>query len=248
MTGPQEGGVAEHELMRYRARCQQPLRAIEIRQDALEQPRPLDEGALQQTPLLGRHDEGDEIDAPRLGRARRIGEQIVRDSRFPHPRIELLHAQRAGGGGELGELVQQRLPVRLDCAGALDQLVEAPGQGVIPADQAVVRKRLCSNTPGHRFATASPCRSANSAVRHLYCRPDPPGARYCVKAYRTITVARMTRQRTRNSRYLKGHAPYGVLDGLELPIRPVAAEPSQSPSSLCEPRRTSSSVSSSGLR
>ena len=138
MTGPQEGGVAEDELMRYRTRCQQPLRAIEIRQDALEQPRPLDEGALQQPPLLGRHDEGDEIDAPRLGCARRIGEQIVSNSRFPHPRIELLHAQQAGGGGELGELVQQRFPVRLDCAGALDQLVEAPGQGVIPTDQAVV--------------------------------------------------------------------------------------------------------------
>ena len=40
-----------------------------------------------------------------------IGEQVVRDAGLPHPRIELLHAQRARRRVERAELVQQRLPV-----------------------------------------------------------------------------------------------------------------------------------------
>jgi hypothetical protein len=41
--------------------------------------------------------------------------------------------------------------VRFDCAGALDQLVEASSQGVIAPDKAVVRECLCASTAGHRL-------------------------------------------------------------------------------------------------
>ena len=73
-----------------------------------------------------RDDQRHEIDAPRLGGAGRIGEQIMGDARLAHPRVELLHAHDPGGRVERGELCQQRLPVRLDRAGGVDQLVEAP--------------------------------------------------------------------------------------------------------------------------
>ena len=51
---------------------------------------------------VGGDDERDEIDAPGLGRAGRIGEQIVGDAGLAHPGVELLHAQ-ARGGVERGE-------------------------------------------------------------------------------------------------------------------------------------------------
>ena len=139
MAGAQEGGIAEYQLVRDGARRQQPLRAVQVRKDALEQPRPLDQGALELPPLPGRHHQRHQVDAPGLRRARRIGERIVRDAGFAHPRVELLGAQRAGGRAQRGELVQQRLPVRPEAAGRVDQLVEASGQGPIALGQAALR-------------------------------------------------------------------------------------------------------------
>ena len=153
---PQEGRIAEHEGMRYGARRQQSLGAVEVCQDALEQPRPLHESALEPMPFPRRHDERHEIDAPGLRRAGGIGEEIVGDPGLAHARVELLHAQQARGGIERGERLEQRLPMRLDGAGAVDQLVEASSQGLIAPRQVAICKRLCSCAAGHRLLLHPP--------------------------------------------------------------------------------------------
>ena len=53
MAGPQEGGIAEHELMGNGAGRQQLLRPVEVGEDGLEQARALDQRALEPAPFLG---------------------------------------------------------------------------------------------------------------------------------------------------------------------------------------------------
>ena len=125
VAGPQVRRVGEDELVRDGPRRQEPLRPVQVGEEALEQAGALHQGALEPAPLLGGDDQRDEIDPPRLGSGARIGEQIVGYPRLPHLGVDLLHAQSAGLGRERLQLAQQRRPVRLDGAGRVDELVEA---------------------------------------------------------------------------------------------------------------------------
>ena len=117
VAGAQEGGIAEDELVRDGARRQQPLRPVEVGEDRLEQARALDQGALERAPFLGGDDQRDEIDAPGLGRARR-DRRTDRGRCRSRARAALSCSMRSArvAGSSAVQLLQQRLPVRLDGA------------------------------------------------------------------------------------------------------------------------------------
>jgi hypothetical protein len=146
------------------ARCQQPLRAIEIRQHAFKQPCPLYQRPFEPLPLVGGDDQRDEVDSPGLRRASRVREQVIGDARLPHLGIELLHASRTGRRIERLERLQQQLPVRLEGARAVGELIKTSGRGPITSCKVATPKVGCMGTSAHLLVSdtsaSSPCREA----------------------------------------------------------------------------------------
>ena len=136
VAGAQEGGIAEHELVRDGARRQQPLRPVEVGEDALEQARALDQGALQPAPFLGGMISGTRSMRQGWARDARIGEQIVGDAGLAHAGVELLHAQRACPGTRAPSSCSSGSQCGSDGAGGVDELVEAPRRRRVMLGQA----------------------------------------------------------------------------------------------------------------
>ncbi len=143
LAGAQVGGIGEDELVRDRPVDHQALRAISIGEDALEEARPLQKCLLQEPPLLGRDDERDEVDPPRLRRAGGVREQVVGDAGLAHPRVQTLRARPARRGIEPRAEFKERAPVGPQFPRRRHQLVEARQAGSVAVQQPAEPGRLC---------------------------------------------------------------------------------------------------------
>ena len=166
----------------------------------LEQARALQQRAFQHAPLRRRDDERHEVDAPGLRRAGRIGEQVVGDAGFAHPRVELLHAQRRVAGSSAASACRNGCQCGLDGARAVDELVETPARRPIARGQVAARSAwawplsisdvalVCHRPAAHRirpYLLDLHRFPALGTGRHRH-RPTAP----CI---RRTTVARMPR-------------------------------------------------------
>ncbi len=153
------------------------LRPVEVGEDGFEQARALNEGALQALPLLGADHQRNEIDAPWLRCAGRIGKEIVGNARLAHAGIELLHAQEQRGRVQCAERLQKGVPMRARGAGGVDEFVKAAGRGLIAARQSADRKFRCMGAPAHRRRVlppgSRPCSPAASCRDAIACDPAP---------------------------------------------------------------------------
>ena len=121
--GTQEAGIAEDERRRKTFLVQQPLRTVEIREDQVEQARPLHERRRQPVPLVERDEERHHVQRPRAVDALRIAVHVVGDAGVADRALRVLPPRRDLVRPERLERLDERLAVRTQLAVGVDQLV-----------------------------------------------------------------------------------------------------------------------------
>ena len=71
VAGAQEARMPEDQRRRHQPVAQQGLRAVDVGRDGVQQPRALPQAAPEPLPLLRRHDQRQDVEAPRALRCRR---------------------------------------------------------------------------------------------------------------------------------------------------------------------------------
>ena len=84
VAGAQEARMPEDERRRHQPFAQQRLRAVEVGRDGVQQPRALPQAAPEPLPLLRRHDQRQDVEAPRTlrsvgGRVDVVGDAVLVD-------------------------------------------------------------------------------------------------------------------------------------------------------------------------
>ena len=82
LTGELITGISQHDPGGQSALLEQPLGAVKVREDGIEQPGPLHQAFFQRDPFMGRNDKGDRVELPRAVHAAGVAVDIVGDSVF----------------------------------------------------------------------------------------------------------------------------------------------------------------------
>ena len=133
-AGAHEGRAAQEQRRRQAAVLQQPLLAVQVGQDGVDQPGTLQDSGRQALPLVVRQKHRHQVQPPRMRPIVRVGVDVERDAALAQQPPRALRRRRPPLRPHGGKAVDEPAPMRPDAAVRRQHLVES-GRGFAVAGQ-----------------------------------------------------------------------------------------------------------------